>query len=139
MRGVDALSTHAPGPSRGTSSVSWAATVPLAAPLTTFALGANAAELALEAVAVAKFVARVGDVVVTEAVVDGDVVVEAPSVVVDEWVRGGRTRVASTRVDGVVVRAEAVIEKSITSNRSGLDHITNWVPQRGEVVRVIGV
>jgi hypothetical protein len=45
----------------------------------------------------------------------------------------------STCVVGVVVRAEAVIEKSITSSRSGLDHITSWVPQRGEVVRVIGV
>jgi hypothetical protein len=44
-----------------------------------------------------------------------------------------------TPSDGCVVRAEAVIVKSMTSSKRGLDHITNGDPQRCEVVLVIGV
>lgn len=80
--------------------------------------------------------------------------VSGAAVVVGGWTRGedvvdagranvvtgelGRERGVGTCVEGVVVRAEVVIEKSMTSSRRGLDHIRSWEPQRGEAVRVIG-
>ena len=129
--GALAASVQDPGPFRGTSTAWPPARTPATTPLETFTPTPDPFELSFEAVAVKELDARraglgAGAVVVDEGVV---VVVEVEGVTVVDVERASRL-VVSPRGDTVTwgdrcARADVVIEKSITSRRTGLDHITS--------------
>ncbi|MHB8827045.1 MAG: hypothetical protein ACYC5Z_05205 [Acidimicrobiales bacterium] len=136
-----------PGPLRGTSTTCPPASIPVTTPFETPTPTPDALELSFEAVAVEEFAARVAGrvgVIVAGGVLGAfrtvEVVLVATGEVVVrielcELVGAGATAMCEERWD----RADDVIEKSITSRSTGLDHITSCAPQRGELVRVIGV
>ncbi len=136
-----------PGPFRGTSTTWPPASAPATSPFETLVPTPDPLELSFEAIAAEELDAcvagRDGTVVAGEvlgALRTVEVVLAGASAVdveVDARLVVGAT--ATLTWEERWARADVVIEKSITSRRTGLDHITSCAPQRDELVRVIGV
>ena len=131
--GALAVSAQDPGPLRGRSTTCPPASAPATTPLDTLAPTPYPLELSLEAVAAkercAPLEGRGGDVEIGVGVRDdGAVVVVVRDVGEDSAgldVGPGDARSATVVCGEPWVRADVVIEKSITNSSTGLDHITS--------------
>ena len=134
--GALAVSAQDPGPLRGRSTTCPPASTPATTPLETLAPTPYPLELSFEAVAAKERCARLagggdGAVVIGVGVLDDAAGLDVVGlVVVGDDGAGIDVGIVDTRGATVAcgepwVRADVVIEKSITSRSTGLDHITS--------------